>query len=200
MAKPLIVQHDGMEMAFSLSRIERSKLYGTRRRVALDAQERPCSRAALTADGATLILPGMSAQGHFAPDGRWVARSEMMGIDSSGAIVEPQPSTLGVPQSLEGPVDPREVLRSELLSVYLLEPETAESGLVAELKGGAVYRVPFNYTSGLTVESAFLTANDDGLFLLVVRPVDIPWAEHATVFVAEAADEEDVDDLDFDQL
>lgn len=200
MAKPLVVQYEGVEVSFGLSRIERSKLYGTRRRVALDAQQRPCARAALTADGSTLILPGMTAQGHFAPDGRWVQRAEMVGLDASGAVVESKPSTLGVPQAMEGPVDPREVLRLDLLGVYLLEPEVAEASLVAALKGGAVYRVPFNYSAGLTLESAYLMANDEGVFLLVGQPVDIPWAEHAAVFVPDATEDEDVDDLDFDQL
>jgi hypothetical protein len=200
MARALVVQHEGSELAFGLSRVERSKLYGTRRRVALDAQERPCSRAALTADGGTLLVSGMSAQGHFAPDGRWVARSEMVGLDAAGNVVDPTPSTLGEPQPLEGPVDPREILQLDLLSVYLLEPEASDSTLVTALKGGKVFRVPFNYATGLTRDTAFLTANDEGLFLLVGRPVEVPWAELTTVFVPDATDDEETDDLDFDQL
>jgi hypothetical protein len=76
MAKQLVVTHAGTELAFGLTRIERSKIYGTRRRVVIDAQERPCVRAALSADGRTLIASGMTGQGHFTPDGRWVARGE----------------------------------------------------------------------------------------------------------------------------
>ena len=200
MAKPLVVTHDGTDLAFGLTKIERGKLYGTRRRIAIDAQDRPCTRAALSADGTTLIASGMTGQGHFTPDGRWVARGEMVGIGAAGTIVESKPSTLGIAQPLEGPIDPREILRLDLESVYLLAPDVAEAPLLASLKTGAVYRVPFNYTASLEVESAYLIANDEGVFLLVGRSVEVPWAEHAAVFVPEAADEDDTDDQDFDQL
>jgi len=199
-AKALIIQHDGGELSFALARLERSKLYGTRRRVALDARERPCTRAALTADGATLLVSGMTGQGHFTPDGRWVARGEMVPLNAEGIVVETSPSTLGVPQPLEGPVDPREILSLEFLSVYMLAPEQTDAPLLQALKAGTVYRLPFNFTAGLSRETGYLTANDDGVFLIVGRPVEIPWAEHSAVFVPDVAEDDDVDDLDFDQL
>ena len=200
MAKQLVLSHGGTDLAFGLTKLERSKLYGARRRIAIDTQDRPCVRAALTPDGATLIVSGMTGQGYFAPDGRWIARGEMVGLDASGAVVESKPSTLGVAQPLEGPVDPRDVLRLDLASVYLLAPENHEAPLLAALKAGEVYRAPFNYTAGLEVESAYVVANDEGIFLLVGRPAEVAWAEHAVVFVPEATDSDDADDLDFDQL
>jgi len=200
MAKQFVVAHGGTDLAFGLAKLERGKLYGTRRRIAIDAQERPCTRAALSADGTTLIASGMTGQGYFAPDGRWVARNEMVGLDASGAVVETKPSTLGVAQPLKGPVDPREVLHLELASVYLLTPEADDAPLLTALKAGEVYRTTFNYTAGLEVETAYVIANGEGVFLLGGRPADIPWAEHAVVFVPEAGDSDDSDDLDFDQL
>ena len=42
MAKPIIVTLDGVESSFELSKIERSRLYGARRRQALDQDGQPC--------------------------------------------------------------------------------------------------------------------------------------------------------------
>ena len=144
MAKALVVAFEGQEHAFTPRRVERRHLYGVRRRVAVDAEGRVCTKAALTQDGSTLLLPGMTGQGHFAPEGRWVPRSEMVGLDASGQPVSPQPSTLGVPQGLTGPVDPAEVLALGVEGVYALTPDVPDSALLQALRAGSIFRCAFN--------------------------------------------------------
>ncbi|MDC1528783.1 hypothetical protein N8600_06990 [Gammaproteobacteria bacterium] len=68
MAKPLVVSVDGTEASFQISRIDRSKIYGSRKRAATDGQGNLCARASLLADGSELLLPGMTAQGYFTAD------------------------------------------------------------------------------------------------------------------------------------
>ena len=51
MAKPIIVTRDAHASQFQLKRIDRSKLYGKRRRIPLDPAGMPCARAAITEDG-----------------------------------------------------------------------------------------------------------------------------------------------------
>ena len=104
MAKPLMVTFESVTSSFDVSLLDRSRIYGSRRRVALDSEGQICTRAALTADGGLLLTQGTTAQGYFTPSGKWVPRSAMTGIDSSGQSVSVQPSTLGVPQAAEGPV------------------------------------------------------------------------------------------------
>lgn len=199
MAKSVVLSFKGSDHNFAPTRVDRGKLYGMRKRVAVDATGGACTKAALTADGSTLITSGMTAQGYFAPDGRWVARNEMIGIDANGQVVETKPSTLGVAQAVEGPVDPAGVLSLDVESVFLLEPDDVSSGLVAVLKTGEIYRCAFNYAAGLEVEVAYLVANDEGVFAIVGKSVESSWSEQGAVFVAESA-EDDADDLDFDQL
>jgi len=199
MAKSVVLNFDGVDYNFAPGRVDRAKLYGVRKRIAVDGAGAACTKAALTPDGSTLITSGMTSQGYFAPDGRWVARSEMVGLDIDGQVVETKPSTLGVAQAVEGPVDPGAVLHLDVESVFALEPEDISSKLVASMKSGEVYRCAFNYAAGLEVEVAYLVANDEGVFALVGKPVDIAWSEQGAVFVAESA-EDDTDDLDFDQL
>jgi len=199
MAKPVIVTSDGETIMFSPTRVNRIKIYGARKRLAVDSDGRACTRAALTADGSQLLVSGMTAQGYFTTEGRWVARAEMVGLDTEGHVVDTKPSTLGVPQVLEGPVDPLEVLTLEIESVFWLEPEHASSGLIDKLKRGEVYKCPFNYAAGLEVETAYLVANDDGVFALVGKPVVERWVEEGEMFVLSEGEEE-TEDLDFEAL
>ena len=200
MAKPVLVAFGGLTTSFVPRRVERSQLYGSRKRVAVDAQGRVCTKAALTADGATLVTSGMTAQGHFGPDGRWVPRSEMVGLDASGHSVPLQPSTLGVAQPVTGPVPPSEVLGLALQSVYLLTPEDDAAPLVQALRAGDIYRCAFNFTAGLETEVAYLVGNAEGCFALVGQPAVQTWTEEGATFVPEVADVGDDSDLDFDQL
>lgn len=199
MARNVVLTFKDVDLNFAPVRIDRAKLYGVRKRIAVDGAGAACTKAALTSDGSTLITSGMTSQGYFAPDGRWVARNEMVGLDIDGQVVETKPSTLGVAQAVEGPVDPAAVLHLDVESVFALEPEGISSNLVTSMKSGETYRCAFNYAAGLEVEVAYLVANDEGVFALVGKPVDIAWSEQGAVFVAEST-EDDADDLDFDQL
>ena len=115
---------------------------------------------ALTVDGSQMLLSGMTAQGYFTPDDRWVARNEMVELDADGNLVESKPSTLGVPQHIEGPVDPQEVLALAVESVFFLEAGEGQAsvGLVEKLKAGYLSNfnnsafIPFSFSS-LSVES-----------------------------------------------
>ena len=68
----------GQTSQFDFQKVDRSKLYGKRQRVALDPNGQPCHRGELMADGSTLLRRGMSAQGYFGRgrhmDPNWAAR------------------------------------------------------------------------------------------------------------------------------
>jgi len=164
MAKPLMVTFGEKTISFNPSRLDRAKVHGARKRIPLDRNGNQCTRASLTADGSQLLTSGMTAQGYFSTDGRWIAHSEMIGLDSSGMVVEPKPSTLGVPQSVSGPVDPVEILSLEVESIFNLELEEDSNYLVEKLKSGLIYKCLFNYVAGFEVGTAYLVANDAGIF------------------------------------
>jgi len=199
MAKAVMVTYGDSTVSFSPTRVDRSKIYGARKRIAVDGGGRDCTRASLTADGSQLLLSGMTAQAYFTSEGRWVTRNEMVGLDADGNKVDTKPSTLGVEQIVEGPVDPTEVLGLELQSVFFLEPEATSPKLLVQLKAGDVFKCPFNYSAGLQVETAYLVANDDGVFALVGKLMNEHWVDEGETFVAPEV-EEDADDLDFDTL
>lgn len=199
MAKPIVVSHRGIVSSFQLSKLERQKLYGARRRIPVDGAGEPCSRAALTEDGAVLITAGMTAQGWFDPAGRQVESREIGARDGEGNPLEPVPSTLGEQQQLEGPVPATEVLDLSLTAIYRLEPESLDEGLAASLQEGSIWRFSFNYRPDYRAESAYLLANDEGIFALVGVPAASCFLEPNALPPPEDDDESD-DDLDFEML
>ena len=100
MAKSIILSLNSKISTFGFSKIDRSKLYGKRRRVPLDPDNQPCTRAQLAADGSILLRAGMLSQGYFQEDGKWIKQSQLQGMDGAGRPLELETSTLGVEQEM----------------------------------------------------------------------------------------------------
>ena len=200
MAKPLIVAKNGKLASFEVSLLRRSKLYGSRKRVALDRNGHVCTRAILTDDGGLLLGSGCTGQGYFTDSGAWVERRQMVPVGNEGQVTEMHPSTLGVPQKINGPVEALEVLTLHVQSFYSLNILNDEWGLKSKLDAGQIFKCPFNYSSGVEVETAFLVANTSGYFAIVGHPVEAEWCaqNQALMPPADAAFQED--DLDFDMF
>ncbi len=199
MAKGIVVIFQGQTSAFGLEKLERAKLYGLRRRIAVDSEGRACSKANLTDDGKVLLRAGMTAQGYFDQEGRQVENSSLGAVDASGAPLPLLPSTLGVPQTLEGPVDPRDLLDLALTGVYRLLPEEVDSALASALAGGRVFRVNFNYRPDYRSELAYVVQNDAGAFALVGIPTHAEWLAPDGPPPADT-DGDDGDEFDFEMF
>ena len=199
MAKPIVVNFQGVESSFKLEKLDRAKLYGKRQRQVLDPSGARCERAELTRDGSLLIRAGMTAQGYFDQGGAWVPNRELVGLDAAGQPLPLVPATLGVAQALAGPVAPEELLDLAVRSVYVLTPEGLDPKLAERLAAGEIFRFIFNYRADYNAETAFLVGNKAGYFALVGDPTSAPWAELATV-AAETFDEGDDDELDFEMF
>jgi len=198
MAKAIVVAFNGEESSFAFAKLDRSRLYGARRRVPLDQSGLPCTKAALTVDGLYLLQAGMTAQGYFDETGRWVQRHELVGLTADGNALELKPSTLGVAQSCEH-VSPEIVLTQAVNNVYVLDPIKIHETLMAELNLGNVFRFDFNYSADYRTEIGFIVKNDEGIFALICEPVTAVWCEPGKpTFVEEA--EESADELDFDMF
>ena len=202
MAKPIVVVLEKSESTFSFVKLDRAKLYGTRRRIVLGPDDETCQRAQLTEDGSLLLRSGMTSQGYFDDSGNLISQSDFVGISADGSIVERQPSTLGVAQELAGPVGEEEVLNLELTTVYHLTAEEIDPSLEKKLKKGEVFRFPLNYYADFQTETAYLLLNDEGYFVLVGVPADPQWSEPQVV-PSEVFESEDLggdDDLDFEMF
>lgn len=200
MAKAIVVERDGETSTFAFSKIDRSKLYGRRRRVALDPSGQPCTRAALNEDGSLILRQGMTAQGYFDDTQRWVPQAELVGLDPAGEALAVHPSTLGEEVPLGDPIDVREFLEVRVQSVYALDPEGCAPGLRADLESGKIFRFPFNYRPGWDSGFGYLVANMEGLLFAVVGArVEPEWCS-PNVLPELGEDEDFSDELDFEMF
>lgn len=202
MAKQIVVERDGNVSTFDFQKIDRSKLYGKRRRINLDPEGEPCTRAQLTKDGSLMLRSGMMAQGYFGEEGEWIPQRELIGIDGAGRPVEISPSTLGEQQELEGPVPAEDLLDLQVSSVYALDGAEVDAGLLKSLEGGDLYRFSFNYRGDFHSETGYLLANKDGVYCIVGSPAVVQWCELGQVVVEsfEPDEDDDDDDLDFEMF
>lgn len=201
MPRSIIVSYHGHDSEFGFKKLNRGKLYGRRLRIVLDPAGEPCERAELTDDGSTLLRVGMTAQGYFDPDQRWIPSRDLVGLDEDGNPVEAIPSTLGRSQTLEGPIAPEEVLDVQVKSVYLLDPVELTDDLREALDSGQLFRFPFNYRTDYHADVGILLANEDGAFALVGNPVESEWCQLAQAGPQDFSDEDDIDaDLDFEMF
>lgn len=199
MARPIMVLVGGEASSFSFSKVERKKLYVSRRRIALDSAGETCGRAALTRDGRFMLRPGMTAQGYFTEAGYAVSSRELVGLDDEGQPLEKLKSTLG--QAVEAEqVAPGALLDLRVATVYALDAEAVDDGLSAALDRGELFRFPFRYRDGFDSDTAILVRNDEGTFALIGRPLQPEWVEPAVMAtVVDDVDDLD-DDLDFDMF
>jgi hypothetical protein len=199
MAKTINVALNGEKAIFSFRPIDRSALYGRRRRVAFDTEGNECSKASLLSDGSLLLQSGMTAQGYFLKDGTWVPQSDLSAISLDGKPLELHSSTVGVEVELSE-VSPQEALSISFSNTYLLEAEEFSSKLKEALDSGKIFSFPFNVRDDYNVETGILIGNESGYFALIGNKVEY---EECTLSNLASVSEESVDssdDLDFEMF
>lgn len=201
MAREIVVEYQGKTSSFGFQKVDRAKLYGKKRRIAIGPDGEPCSRAALSADGAFIVRSGMAAQGYFDEDDCWIPNAELQGLDEDDRPVEKQPSTLGVAQKLAA-ANVTELLDLQVSAVYALDEKETDGQLLQALSEGQFFRFPFNFRDDFQMEHAFLVGNDAGVFALVGQPARVDWCEldAPAVSVIDDLDEDESDDLDFEMF
>ncbi|MEO1369976.1 MAG: hypothetical protein AAFX50_22570, partial [Acidobacteriota bacterium] len=180
MARSIVVDFQGESSSFAFRKVDRGKLYGTRKRVALDPSGAACERAALTEDGSLILRQGMLAQGYFDREGRWIPQKELVGLDASGEVLEQRSSTLGEAVALEGPVPVTDLLGVRTQSVYALEPEEVSEALRSRLLAGEIFRLPFVYRTSWDESFAWLVANMDGELYAILGSQTTPPARRSS--------------------
>ena len=201
MAKSIVINYQGEEAKFSHKKINRTKLYGSRKRIPLDREGEKCLRCELSDDGSNLILSGMTSQGYFDIDMNWIPNKELVGISLKGKVLDKIPSTLGVAQDAVI-LEPESLLDLAVDSIYQLEPEEMHDSIKSILESEKVLNFPFNYREDYHAESAYLVMNTEGYFLLIGNPTKPSWMELDQVIEETFEDEviDDSDELDFEMF
>jgi len=158
MERTLEVACEGTASSFAIRKLSRATLYGTRRRVPVDAEGRECKAAVLTRDGRFLLPPGTTATLCLDDHGDAVERGELRAA-RTGQDVASAPE----PQSAEA----ANLLDCIVRQVYALAPVAVSGRLDELLVATGLCRLG---RSEDAAEERFLVKNDAGYFLLVGEP------------------------------
>ena len=199
MPKPIILNKNNHSSIFHLKKIERKKLYGFKKRLAIDENNNECKRASLTEDGQILIKSGMTSQGWFVEGGKQIESNEIGAIDENNNELELIPSTLGINQNLEGPSDPKELLDLSITNVYSIIPDEISEDLKSSLERGEIWKFNFNFRADYRMETSYILKNENGYFAIVGIPYNIKMLTPNEV-PPEDEDEDIGDEIDFEML
>jgi len=154
MERTLEVACEGTASSFTVRKLSRATLYGTRRRVPVDAEGRPCRAAALTRDGRFLLPAGSTATLHLDDQGDAVERGELRparGSQDAASASEPHVA------------EATELLGCTARQVYALVPVAVSGRLDELLAATGICRLGGDGSG----EVRLLVKNDRGYFLLV---------------------------------
>lgn len=203
MARPLILSLDGTEIAVSLIKIDREKLYGTVEIEAFDEKGREASLKVLAADGKTLIEKGGTALATVNEKGDSLDRSKLTPVDADGEKIEPVQSSFGEPNTLKK-ATAEDYLSQIVKSVYLLQSfEGSDIGYLKDhLSADQIYSFPFSYRGGVEHDDAFVLGANNEAFMVTGKKSNFEFLKLNQAAVLDSGEEEDVsaDDLDFDLL
>ena len=198
MAAYLDVTYQGQPSRLALTAIDRKRLHGFTKRVALDADGNECATAHLTRDGRFMLMRGSTADLYTNERGDSVPRADLMPIDGDGRALKILASTTGRLLEVEGPVTTDMILDHIAVKAHALTPEVLSPGLQSALARGAIFRVAYRPRKTTQQTSAFIFANDAGLFLVQAQPCGFEFVGPGQMPVETEAWEDD-EEFDFDQ-
>jgi hypothetical protein len=203
MAKPLVFSIDGAEIAFNMSKVDRSKLYGTKELEILDEAGEKCEMATLAEDGHTLIGRGGTGIGYLSGEGEWCDKASLQPVDLDGKTIQPVGSSFSAPIYQVEATTTEDYLSHSVRSIYAMSFENDHS-IVERVRRGEILKFQYSYRGGLEFDTAFLLANEAGeVFMAVGSPTKIQFVglqEAAGLADDEEDDADDGDDMDFGMI
>lgn len=164
MGKTLTLSLDGSFFELTPKKVDRDKLYGHTELRVINADGSFCSQAAINSDGVNIVCPGATKIGIADESGNWVDKQSLLPVLPDGTTPEKVPSSFDVEIPLVREATLEEVLDLTVQSVYLLAGDEISS-LESRLQDH-IYAFEFSYRGGYENNSAFILANDQGVFML----------------------------------
>jgi hypothetical protein len=126
-------------------------------------------------------------------------------VDPGGQKLQPIPSSFAAPVPLMETATADDYLDCAVRAIYQLETTDDVEPLLAELRGGAIYRFAYSYRGGLEPDQGFLLSNFEGkIFCAIGKPAKVEYLSlqqtAAVVEEEELADDEEVDAMDFSMM
>ena len=197
MSRNIDIGYKGGTSRFCLTPLDRKRLHGFKRRIALDKNGDECTTAHLTRDGRFLLAAGSTTDLYINDDGDAINRSELVTVDTNGKPLPRLSSTLNRPQDIEQ-VKLDDFLRHVVTKVYALEVESLDPALEKALRDGVIFQIPYRPRPTHTGTPAFLMANENCVFLMQAEPCDFYFVGLEQEVSEEEWTDETNDEFDFD--
>ena len=199
MARELSFVLDGIPFSTFPVKVDRSKLYGTTERLALDEDGIQCQLVSMDESGTVIIPKGGTAQSLLAPDGKCVDRSELQTVRLDGTPAVKSPSSYSTMNRLTRKANVDELLDCTVKAFYHLPGVSPE--IIADI-GSDIFMFDYCYSESYKTEPAFVLASENELFMLVGTQNEFNFIglDEVSVLTDDEADEDDDGDIDLDNL
>ena len=199
MARELILNLKKKQSTFGISKIDRKKLYGFKKRLFLDEKGKECSKANLEEETGIVFVSSDISSSYLDYKGNCVEKKELEAINDEGKKVKKEESTLGKEVELTS-TSIEEALNLKVNSAYHLEPKDFDEDLKSKLDKGDVFSFPFNYYADFKLEDGILLKGEKDYFALIGRKTNCNWVGEHSEDLPEEAEEFEDNDLDFEMM
>jgi hypothetical protein len=187
----LELTYQGQQARFGKSEINRARLYGQRKLVAVDDEGRECESALITCDGRYVLQSGCTADLYVNESGDVIARRDLMTTEIATKLASAE-----APSEIEGLVADSELLEYAVTRVHALYPVVVPAQLADALRSGSVFRLPCQRRSAPAETSSFLVGTETGAYLVQAEPHGFDYVDpEQHVSIVDESDDDD-DDLD----
>ena len=199
MARELILNLNKNKSIFGISKIDRKKLYGFKKRLFLDEKGKECLKANLEEETGIVFVSSDISSSYLDNKGNFVEKKEIEAINDEGKKVKKEESTLGKEVDLTS-TSIEEALNLKVNSAYHLEPKDFDKDLKSKLDKGEIFSFPFNYYADFKLEDAMILKSEKEYFALIGRKTSCHWIGENSDDLPEEVEEFEEDDLNFEMM
>ena len=197
MGRPIKFNLSGVSLEAEITKVDRSKLYGTSTRVVYDENGEECSLSDLY-QGSAILPKGSISQNLLDSKGNYVSRSDLIGFNNLNQKVEKVSSIFSGENNCKK-VTIDEFISANVKSIYQLN---IENGNLENWKkcflNDEIYCFIFNYREDYEGDDAYILYNGSNFFIIVGKQNSYEYLKLNTISIdVEDEDSTQDDDLDF---
>ena len=199
MAREILLNLNKKKSSFAISKIDRKKLYGFKKRLFLDDKGEECSKANLEEETGIVFVNSDISSCYLDHKGNYIEKSDLEAINENGKKVKKEDSTIGKEVNLNS-ITTDDALNLKVNSVYHLEPKEFDKNLKSKLDKGEIFSFPFNYYADFKLEDGIILKSEKEYFALVGRKTSCHWVGENSDDLPEDVEEFEDNDLDFEMM
>jgi|TARA_B100001971_G_scaffold9997_1_gene8198 hypothetical protein len=199
MAREILLTLNKKKSSFEISKIDRKKLYGFKKRIFLDEKNKECSKANLEEETGIVFVNSDISSCYLDHKGNYIEKSNLEAINDNGKNVKKEDSTIGKEVNVNS-ITTEDALNLKVNSVYHLEPKEFDEDLKSKLDKGDLFSFPFNYYADFKLEDGIILKSEKEYFALIGRKTSCHWVGENSDDLPEDVEEFEDNDLDFEMI